>query len=350
MKLKIDKGDLLRLASSAADVADRRSSMPTLALVRLEARGGVLEGVATDLYASSLLTVACDGDEDGACCVDAKALKDLAARMPEGPVSLGYDGRALAVRSGSARYKLNALPVDDFPPVPSMPEGGTEVSGALLSSLLSAVKPAMSTDDSRPHIACVMLDGEVAVATDGHRLHKREGGLGLEVQVPPKGVELLGKLASDGDVTVAVGQGNLFAQQGERVVAVRLVDEAFPPYRKVIPDRGKAKQVVTVERSALSSALKRLSYLSPQSQAVRFRVEAGTLHLATSDPDVGEGTEEVSCDATEASAWIGMNAKYMLDALGGAVGDEVGIRLMGELDPVVIECEGYEAVCMPMRV
>ncbi len=352
MKLTIDRAGLVRITAAAADVAPAKNPMPILGSVLLTTKattdGHRLEAVATDLYVSSRMHAACDTETPGTVAVNAKALKDLAARMPEGSVKLWIDGTQLIVKSGRSRYKLPTSMASDMPPVPSAPDGMVQVSGATLLRRLSAVGPAMSTDESRPHIACVMLDDTVAVGTDGHRLHKVEGGaLCFSAMLPPKGVSLLTKLAKAGDLEVGVGSDRLFARQGDHVITTQLVDDVFPPYAKVIPAPDAATAVYQVPRQPLTDALKRLGYVS---DGVRFRAVAGAVELACEDVDTGVGSESVDCDATEETPWIGINAKYLLAALTAAGGDEVTVRTAEPLDPVVVTGDGFVGVTMPMRI
>ena len=353
MKLTINRADLVRITAAAADVAPSKSSLPILGCVLLRtlatSGGHLLEASATDLYVSSRMAGDCETDAPGEVCVAAKALKDLSARMPDGPVKLEFDGKFLSVKAGRSKYKLHARPSDDMPVIPTAGDGMVQVSGSALLRRLGAVSPAMSTDDSRPHLACALLDDTVAVSTDGHRLHVVKGSpLGVSALVPPKGVALLVKMAKVGDLDIGVSEtGILTARQGAHTISTKTVDESFPPYQKVIPD-GDGSTSYSVPRDALTDAVKRLAYVS--GGPVRFRSVTGAVELAGQAVDTGEGSESVTCDATGETPWIGMNARYLLDALSAAGGEDVTLRVLGELDPVVVEGDGFEGILMPMRV
>ena len=86
---------------------------------------------------------------------------------------------------------------------------------------------------------------------------------------------------------------------------------------------------------------------------MRFNVEPGTLRITSENPDVGEGSEELSVDFAGEPLEIGFNAKYVLDALGALTDDDVRLELGGQLDPGVIRPIGptdFVGVIMPMRI
>ena len=72
MDLTAAKKDLLRLLSRAQAVADKKSTMPVLANVLLEAQGSVLSVRATDLYMSVSGTIPATVRRAGSVAIPAK--------------------------------------------------------------------------------------------------------------------------------------------------------------------------------------------------------------------------------------------------------------------------------------
>jgi DNA polymerase-3 subunit beta len=134
---------------------------------------------------------------------------------------------------------------------------------------------------------------------------------------------------------------------------VKLADERFPPYDKVIPQKQTRK--IVAERAMLAEALRRISLVAnDKSGAVRLKLVEGQLDICSENPDVGEGSEEVSVDYAGDPLEIGFNAKYVLDVLNALNTNEVVLELSGELDPGVIrtpdENGEFVGVIMPMRI
>jgi DNA polymerase-3 subunit beta len=181
--------------------------------------------------------------------------------------------------------------------------------------------------------------------------------------VPHKGINELKRVIDDTkgsrsadkppQVEIATAAGNAFFRRDDLLLSVKLADEQFPPYDKVIPQK-QTKRVVAL-RSRLLDALKRISLVaSDKSGGVQLHVAPGFLRIQSQNPDVGEGAEEVEVDYAGEPVSIGFNARYLMDALGSLPHDEVALELSGELDPGVIRPVGdgmdFVGVIMPMRI
>jgi len=376
MELTLTKKELVRSLARTHSVADRKSSMPILSNILLSTEGDkTLRFAATDLYLSVTSTSAAEVKKAGSAALPARTLFDIAKNLPEGDVSVkALDNHAVEIRGGRARFKIPAMPGHDFPTLPS--PSNVELSLLVaedLGRLIALTHYSMSSDETRPHLAGALLEGDGKlvrmVTTDGHRLskaeYKQQGTgklLNFHMLVPGKGVGELRKLideakgakSDDGPATVGVGSlgGNAFFKHGDVLLSVKLAEEQFPPYAKVIPKTTQRR--VTLGRQVLIDALKRIGLVAnDKSGAVRFHVEPGLLRITSENPDVGEGSEELDVDFAGEGTEIGFNVRYLLDALSGLTEDEVALELGGTLDPGVIKPVGptdFIGVIMPMRI
>lgn len=378
MELKIEKRDFLRGLTRTHAVADRKSSMPILSNVLLSTESTKkLRLAATDLYLGVTAIAPASIQKGGSVALAARTLFDIVKALPEGEVTLkvGSDLQT-TIEQGRIHYKIPGLPGDDFPPIPNPGDAEmTSLDADLLAELIGLTSYSMSSDDTRPHLAGTMFQGDGKtvrmVTTDGHRLSKAEQALDedspmldFSMLVPHKGVGELKRVVDDaktaakgGDETpsvqVATAGGNAFFQSGELLLSVKLADEQFPPYDKVIPQQQSKRMVCG--RAKLIDSLRRISLVAnDKSGGVQLHLEPGMLKIQSQSPDVGEGTEEVEIDYADEPISVGFNARYLLDALGALPHDEVAIELSGSLDPGVIKPVGqgvdYVGVIMPMRI
>jgi DNA polymerase-3 subunit beta len=383
MELSISKRDLLRGLARTHAVADRKSSMPILSNVLLGAdESGVLRFAATDLYLAVSASSEAKVKRGGSVALSARTLFDIVKNLPEGEVKLALDkNHAVQLRSGKIKFRIPGMPGEDFPPLPSAGETAfAELDAGSLAQLIALTQYSMSTDDTRPHLSGTLFEcdpnGARMVTTDGHRLSKSEvkskTGASFTMLVPGKGIAELKRLIEDvksdkardkglagesappakATLGVATVGGNAFFRGPDVVLSVKLADEQFPPYGKVIPQSHSRR--VVVARELLVDALKRISLVaSDKSGGVRLVIEAGRLEITSENPDVGEGSEELDVDFTGDKLSIGFNAKYLLDALSAVPEDEVALELGGELDPGVVKPVGntdFVGVIMPMRI
>ncbi len=378
MELLISKQNFLRGLARTHGVADRKSSMHILSNVLLSTEGPQkLRLSATDLYLGVTALVDAEVKKGGSIAVSARTLFDIVKNLPEAEVRLALgDTHSVELSCGKVRYRIPAMPGEDFPPLPNAGDAEfVELDANLLNELIGLTQYSMSHDDTRPHLAGTLFEGDGAVVrmvtTDGHRLSKaqqtpRSGGgkMSFSMLIPHKGVSELKKLLDDvrsskgkGDdsdtVGVTTAGGNAFFRREDLCLSVKLADEHFPPYNKVIPT--KQERTVVAARGPLVEALRRISLVaSDKSGGVQLQIEPGMLRLQSQNPDVGEGIEEVDVDYAGEGLKIGFNAKYLLDTLTALPYDEIALELSGERDPGVVKPVGdsgdFVGVIMPMRI
>jgi len=388
MELSISKKDFLRGLARTHAVADRKSSMPILSNVLLSADdAGLLRFAATDLYLAVSASAEASVKRAGTVALSARTLFDIVKNLPEGEVKLAVDKQhAVQLRSGKIKFRIPGMPGEDFPPLPSPGNSAfAELDVNLLSQLIGLTQYSMSSDDTRPHLAGTLFecDGTTVrmVTTDGHRLSKaevaQEASTTFSILVPQKGIGELRRLLEDAKserrppadkgadkaerskldearVTIGVATvgGNAFFRGQDVQLSVKLADEQFPPYTKVIPQSHSRR--VVASRELLVDSLKRISLVaSDKSGGVRLALEPGKLEIVSENPDIGEGSEELDVDFVGEKVAIGFNARYLLEALSAMPDDEVVLELGGELDPGVIKPLSdarFVGVIMPMRI
>jgi DNA polymerase III subunit beta len=385
MELSISKKDFLRGLARTHAVADRKSSMPILSNVLLSADdSGLLRFAATDLYLAVSASAEASIKRPGTVALSARTLFEIVKNLPEGEVKLSVDKQnAVQLRSGKIKFRIPGMPGEDFPSLPSPGEGGfAELDVNLLTQLIGLTQYSMSSDDTRPHLAGTLFecDGKFArmVTTDGHRLSKAEapyeGETTFSILVPQKGIAELKRLLEDAKserkppatdkaergklaeerttVGVATVGGSAFFRGHDVQLSVKLADEQFPPYAKVIPQSHSRR--VVASRELLVDSLRRISLVaSDKSGGVRLMLEPGKLEIVSENPDIGEGSEELDVDFSGEKVAIGFNAKYLLEALSALPDDEVVLELGGELDPGVVKPftdSRFVGVIMPMRI
>ena len=378
MHLVIQKRNFLRSLARTHSVADRKSSMPILSNILLSTDGPkTLRLAATDLYLSVASVASAEVKQAGTIALAARTLFDIVKSLPEGELSIQVVGNhAAEIRSGKVRFKIPGMPGQDFPSLPN--PGNAEfapLEAEELGKLISHTHYSMSADETRPHLACALFEGDGKsvrmVTTDGHRLSKAEyklaegrKALSFSMLVPSKGIAELRRLVDEAKsdraktedtptaIDVATAGGSAFFRRDDAVLSVKLVDEQFPPYNKVIPSSPSRK--VGVSRALLTEALRRIALVaSDKSGSVRFAAEPGVLRITSENPEVGEGAEEIDVDFAGEPIEIGFNAKYVLDVLQALTEDDVRLELGGQLDPGVVRPVGptdFVGVIMPMRI
>lgn len=375
MELKIGVSELARALARSQGIVEKKSTMPILSHVLLEARmGGELAVSATDLDVSVSGVHKAEVTTEGALAVSARHLFDIVKALPEPQVSLKrVANNYLEVKSGAADFRIVGLPADDFPALPKFEKVPfVSVSPEALLGLVDRTAFAASTDETRYNLNGVFFEpasGSIRlVATDGHRLSLAEapveGDFHLKkgVILPRKGINELRKLlaeASEGPEEAPKGElgfaenSAVFRRTGV-VLVMRLIEGSFPDYRQVIPKAGE--KVATLGRERLLQTLRRVSLLaSEKSNAVKLELATGNLRVAAQNPDLGEAREDVPVEYDGGDLRIGFNARYLIDVLHVLKDQDVRIELADDLSPGVLRPAGeagerFTAVIMPMRI
>lgn len=378
MHVVVAKKDLLRVLARCQGVADKKSTMPVLGNVLLQAADNVLRLSATDLVLAVSGGVDAEIEKPGSVAVGAKDLFERVRMMPEGQLALEVDDNSTMViraTSSARRYTIHGVPGEEFPSLPRADKGEwIELEASVMSRLISSTHFSISTDETRLHLSSALFELEDnrlrMVTTDGHRLSKMEirapevSGSG-SMLIPLKGILELRRLCDEAMSDGSDGQApkirllksgpNVYCELAGFRFSVKLVDAQFPPYQQVIP--AQSANAVRAPRGALSDALKAVSIAaSDRTGGVKLSLGSGVLRVESESPEAGEGFDELSVDYQGEALTIGLNAKYFLDVLGAITDDDVILGLSGELDPAVIRPGGeasdrdYLAVIMPMRI
>ncbi len=375
MDVVLAKKDLLRLFGRAQGVADKKSTMPILSNVLIQAEtGGILRASATDLFMAVTASATGEVNRPGTLAVPAKDLLERVKAMPEGPVQISSaEGATAQLKAVGARreFRLRGMPGEDFPALPKPDPNATAntISCPLLAELIAKTHFSISSDETRPHLNSALLewDGEVVrmVTTDGHRLSKHEvaaeGGqkASFSLLIPLKGIAELRRLCdeakADKDASplkLMRGGPNVFFVRDDTMLAIKLVDAQFPPYQQVIPQKTGSR--VRVGRAQLIDVLRAMSVAaSERTGSVRLTLGAGTMRVTSENPDSGDAFDELPIEYAGTEITIGFNVRYVLDVLTALDDEDVQLGVTGELDPVVIEPgseKKFLAIVMPMRI
>lgn len=375
MELKIGVSELTRALGRSQGIVEKKSTMPILSHVLLEAKKGTdLIVSATDLDLAVSSEHKCEVLKEGAVAVSARHLYDIVKALPEQTVTLKKaSNNYLEVRSGPSEFKIVGLPAEDFPALPRFEKVPFEdVAPAALLEMIERTFFAVSTDETRYNLNGVFFEPSAEalrlVATDGHRLSLAEKALdatfGLKrgVILPKKGLQELKKLLSEAaesgeekpEAKLGFVENSAIFRRPGVVLVMRLIEGLFPDYKQVIPKAGE--KVVKVGRGRLLETLRRISLLSSdKAHAVKLELGKGVLRVQSQNPDLGEAKEEVPVDYAGEALKIGFNARYLMEVLGVVKSQDVVLELADDLSPGVMkgggeEDQGFTAVVMPMRI
>jgi len=373
MKLSIAQSELQRGLARIQSIVEKRSTMPILANVLIEAEkekdGGRLSLAATDLEVGVRGTHPAKVGKAGSVTASAKKLFEIVRQLPDEDVSIEVSANAyLDIRCARAHFNLAGSAAEEYPSLPTYsPKKVASVQAVLLGEMIEKTMYATCTDETRYNLNGVLLEHQAdtsklrMVATDGHRLAYIDRNVGDSLDdlvpgviIPRKGLAELKRLIDEegaDEFELAIESNNAIARKGNVTLFMRLIEGEYPKYQQVVP-REIAHSII-VNTDQLLQALRRVALLSAErSHAVKLDLREGQLGLSSKNPDLGEAQEDIDIDYAGEELTIAFNARYLIDAVGAVQAKEVRLGFQDPLSPARIlptDDDDTLAVVMPMR-
>ncbi|MFZ1323701.1 MAG: DNA polymerase III subunit beta [Candidatus Saccharimonadales bacterium] len=362
MKLQVTQENLSKALGSVARIANTRNALPILGNVLLKTVDGRLSVSSTNLDIAITHYIGSKVSSEGAITVPARLMQDFVASLPSGIISLELDEHKLHITADQYESTINGVAADDFPVMPAI-AGGTawEIPATAFKKGLQQTVLAASNDEARPVLTGVYLhshDGMLyLVATDSYRLAekvlvKHKGNVAL--LIPAGAMQDLLRILGDGDETVNITHDDqqVLFRVGEIELVSRLIDGAYPDYRKLIPSQFEV--TATLSRDDFTNITKVSSLFARESAgSVTIRVDevAKQVSINSIASQLGENTANATAEVT-GSGEVTLNSRYLLDALHVLAGDTVTFQFNGKLDPSLLsdpKSQDYKHIIMPLR-
>ena len=372
MEFTVSKADLVRELNLSQGVVEKKTTIPILSNVLVEAADGRINLTATDLELGIRSSCPARVKKQGASTIPAKRLLDYVRLLPDADVDIKLqENQWMSLVCGRSKTRIAGMSRESFPELPQMPEPMAQIPVGLLASMISKTIFAISMEESRFTLNGSLLllknTGIVMVATDSHRLAMVENPLELagltspyRALLPRKAMGEILKLAqdagSDAQIQFSGDENHLFFQLGERLLLSRKLTGNFPDFERVLPK--DHPHSVAVDREELRKSIERVAQFSDErSRAIRVKVAEGELHVHSSLSETGESEESLPVDYDGSPVEIGFNASYLLDFLRATPESQVAFHFKdatsaGELRPAgeTAPDSKYRYIVMPMRI
>jgi DNA polymerase-3 subunit beta len=371
MDFSIEKSQLLKELTFTQGVVEKKTTIPILSNLLVEAEGESLGISATDLDLGICCRCPAKVKSAGSGTIPAKRLLEIIRSLPEAEVRFkALENHWVQLTCERSSFKLVGMARDNFPLLPTLPAPLATLPADVFATAIRRTIFAISSEESRYTLNGALLllkPGSVTmVATDGHRLALIERDLEvaglkneLRILIPKKAMGELESLVSQGEgelpVQISKDESHLFFSLGQRLLICRMLTGQFPNYEAVLPRENK--RVIELDRDTLSAAVRRVALLADErSRAIRMRLEKGQLEISSSSGEYGEASEVLDAPYQDETMQIGFNFQYLLEFFG-VLGETSKINLelkdeqsAGQLRPVDQGPYRYRYVVMPMRI
>jgi len=364
MKLKVSREEFQKKLSDIRGIVESRGALAILTHFLLVARkeGSLIQATNLETYLREPLEA--QVEEEGSLCIPARKMLEL-IREVEGEVTLETEGETwLRVKAGSSKFRIACLSAADFPAWPSVQEvAKISVESKTLADMIEKTAFASGEDDKRYVLNGILFHlrpadkALVLVGTDGHRMSVSGRAISftlkeeMKVVIPRKNVYELKKfLDTEGNVAVLFGKNHVVFMKGTVDFMTRLIEGSYPNYADIVPKNDKK---VLLEREAFLRAVKRASIMANGANAIKLAFAKGSVAVTSLTTDLGEARDEVTAEYAGDDLALGLNSRYLLDALSIMGGEKIQLELGEPVSPLALRDsadEGYLYVVMPMRL
>src|ERR1051326_3249586 len=175
MELSVEKSLLLKELKLNQGVVERKTTIPILSNLLLEAADSSLRISATDLELGVCCGCSAKIKKAGSGTIPAKRLFEIVRSLPEKDVKLKLlENHWIQVTCERSSFKLVGMAKDNYPTLPSLPDSLVSLPANVLSTMIKRTIFSISSEESRYTLNGALLilkpDNVAMVATDGHRL------------------------------------------------------------------------------------------------------------------------------------------------------------------------------------
>ena len=369
MKFSVNQQDLQKSLNYCQGVIEKRSTLPILSNILLDANNSKLTITATDLdliFINEIRDI--EIQEEGKTTTTALILYDIIRKLPSGKkINFSFSSEnKLELESEKSIFHLNCIGSSEFPITDeNFNENQFSIKAKSLLKLLNKCKFSVSNDETRHYLSGIFLhqtqvDGKnflTAVSTDSHRMSISKVRLNDKIDfesiiLPKKTIFQLCSLLEDfeGDVRISNIKSKIKFELNNSVLISKLIDGKFPNYIQVIPKNNQKK--LEIDLNLFLNSVDRVASVSlDKKDGVKFNLTKDKLNLSVNNANSGDGKESLNVKFDH-ELDISFNSRYLLDVASQLDGDKIEMFLNETGSPALIkDPSDFDSifVVMPMK-
>ncbi len=371
MEFSINRDAFLKSLGHANGIIERKTTLPILSNILIEAKESEIKITATDLdiiYFEKIKPQ--EIKKEGSTTTSANILYDILRKLePNAKVQLTLlTANKLKLVSGNSKFNLLCIPSDNFPlSEENINKENFEISPQKLLKLLNKTKISISNDETRHYLNGIYLHKIKSenksflcgVATDSHRLSSSSIEIDANTHVesiilPKKTIfQLISLLEqSNNPIKITNNKSKIKFEMDMGALISKVIDGRFPDYNKVIPkDNDKTLEI---KLSEFRNSIERVSTVSSdRKEGLKMLISRDNVQLTVNNPNSGEGVENINAKFNSDDLNICFNSRYLSDIASQIENESIVINLKDPGSPVLIRDfldKNSFHVVMPMKI
>ena len=369
MKFNVNQADLQKSLNYCQGVIEKRSTLPILSNILIDANNSKLTITATDLdliFINEIENI--EIQEEGKITTQSSTMYDIIRKLSPGKkinLSLSSENK-LQLESEKSIFNLNCISASEFPITDeNFNQNQFSIKSKVLLKLLNKCKFSVSNDETRHYLSGIFIHQTqnednfflTAAATDSHRMSISKVRLNEKIEfepiiLPKKTIFQLCSLLEgyQGDVKISNVKSKIKFELGNSMLISKLIDGKFPNYVQVIPKNNEKKLEIDL-KTFLDSVERVASVSLDKKDGVKFSLTKDMLNLSVNNTSSGDGKESLNVKFNY-ELDISFNSRYLIDVASQLNGDKIEIFLNDTGSPALIKDPAdFDSifVIMPMK-
>ena len=369
MKFNVNQQDLQKSLNYCQGVIEKRSTLPILSNVLIDASNSMLKITATDLdliFIHEIKNV--EILEEGKTTTSSSIMYDIVRKFSSGK-KINFSSiseNKIHLESEKSLFNLNCINPSEFPLTDeNFNKNEFIIESKKLLKLLNKCKFSVSNDETRHYLSGIFFHQTqiedktflTAAATDSHRMSISKVRLNEKkdfepIILPKKTIFQLCSLLEDfeGNVKICNIKSKIKFEFDNSILISKLIDGKFPNYVQVIPKENQKK--LEVDLKLFLDSVDRVASVSlDKKDGVKFSLSKDILNLSVNNTNSGDGKESLSVKFDH-DLDISFNSRYLIDVASQLDGDKIEIYFKDSGAPALIkDPEDFDSifVVMPMK-
>ena len=372
MEFKVSSSALYSRLTAASKVMGSKNSMPILDCILFDVKDGQITITASDSEKYYITTApVIEQNGNARFCIPAKTIIDSIKELAEQPLTISFNEETMKVEGqhSSGSFSVMAQDAAPYPLAKQVSDSATclTMPAEVMLNGINRCLFATANDEIRLVMNGIYVDITpdylIFAGTDGRKLvrntvHSIKTGLTAGFILPKKVCTILKTVLNKDDeqIEVLFDTDKATIKSEDMTMHFRLIEGRYPNYNAVIPQSNPFKP--TVDRIALSSALKRVAVFCNQSSGlVKVELSNNSMKLTGQDNEYATSAEEfLTCDYNSSPISIGFSCQFLLEIANILESDSITLEVADPSRPGIIRPvddnteDEVLMLLMPMRV
>lgn len=376
MKFKCQKSILMQIVNTVQKAIGSKSSLPILECIKIDAQSdGNIVFTANSIELCIEYNANVTVYESGSAALVSKIFGDIVRKLPDGEVEITVDPKNYVtdIVCSSSEFNIQGMNPEEFPAAPIVEEEyRTQLKHKTLKNIIRKVYPFISQMETRkPVLTGALFDfseKEIKiVGTDLHRLAvlklEADGAqTAKKLVIPGNTLAKISQLLSDEEdekLDIIASEKHVILDFKDFQVYSRLLEGEFLKYDVILSAANSIK--IKADKRSIIDSLERanliinddLSAKTENKMPVKLNISGNKIDISCKTVR-GYVNDSVMIEHEGGDILIGLNCRFMLDALNACDEDEIMLEFSAPTSGCFIKPEDgsdkYTFMVLPVRI